>query len=124
MFGWFKKKNRPISHLPSVFMEVDSMNGDIMISTRWPKPANDDELVAIVKSYVMLLILLSNSKLCAAFQNAISLHGHNHDDENTARAILIGYNSALEAMIDHKQISERIPAGKPLVSPRQVFNRG
>jgi hypothetical protein len=68
--------------------------------------------------------LLNNSKLCAAFQSSISLHGHNHDDENTARAILIGYNNALETLIEHKQASERIPAGKPLISPRQVFNRG
>jgi hypothetical protein len=123
MFKWlmklFKKKesNHPLTHLPSFFIEVNPDNGDILVSSSWATPTNEDELASVVKGMTGLLILLNNGKLTPIFQHAVSIYGENHEERHTAHAILASFQQ-------HAGIIDTAPEKKPIVQPINAFNRG
>lgn len=126
MFTWLKglfseKRRHPLTYLPSFFMEIDPVSENIMITSGWPKPNNEDEFANIIKGFITLLRLLDNGKLTPICQHAISVYGENHNDQHTAQAILINYNTNLKQK-DTPQVEE--DQHKGVIPPTSVFHRG
>ena len=119
---WFKKrkKEKIISHLPCFLLEVDE-DGVISLVSSWAKPENTNELASLIKRVVALLALIGNGKLLPLFQNAISVYGHNHDDEETSKAILITLDKLLR---DTNGSQQHETEHKALVPPSEAFRRG
>lgn len=118
IFNWLsRKRKRPLSHLPSFFIELSPESG-VMVRASWARPEDPDEFATIIKRFVSFLVLIKNSKLFPVFQHAISVYGHNHDDEDCAKAILITLQKVIGVSDD-----EQIKKDSPLVRPTEAFHR-
>jgi hypothetical protein len=120
MFGWLfrkKKRERPLSPLPSFFVEVDPHNGEVLVSASWPKPTNENDMAALIKAYTHLLLLLDSSRLTGVFQHAISVYGENHDDVVTATSVIATYSNHVKTHSKQEEGDE----DKPIVQPIHAF---
>jgi hypothetical protein len=116
LLNWLRKKRR-LSYLPCFTIELGP-EGSVLIKASWARPEDPDEFAAIIKRFVSFLMLMKDSRLFPVFQHAISVYGHNHDDEDCAKAILI----TLQKVMDSNDDSPH-EKGEPLVKPTEAFHR-
>jgi hypothetical protein len=118
MFNWlFKKKDKVfhIEHLPGFNIRFES-NNNVHISASWARATNEDEMSALVKGFVALLALIDEGRLTPVFQHAISKFGTNHNDEDTAKVILMSFNDFIE-----QQLGTVSGISEPVVRPTEAF---